>query len=181
MKPVAMSSAWPEVFAGPLWKAEMLRGELELEDIPSFIPDSNMKRLDPFDVGGNIFDFKLLVPAEHAARAREIVSAPRPEQYQARPSESLSDPRVDATTAMLEAEGRRIRWSAIVSVFAPYGLWLTWSYVPAAKKLATPPASHRWTLFASAICFLESAFALFFIAKATRFFGLEGLFNFLVP
>jgi hypothetical protein len=181
MKPVAMSRAFAEIFAGPLWKAEMLRGELELEDIPAFIPDSTMKRLDPFDVGGNVFDFKLLVPAEHAARAREIVGMPRPEQYVERPAESLSEPRVDDAMARLEAQGRRIQWSALVMAFAPYGMWLAMQYVPAAARSPQRPAGHRLTLFATTVCLVECVGLTLVISYALRSGGIESLFNLTLP
>ena len=181
MKSAAMSSAWTEVFAGPLWKAEMLSGELELEDIPSFVPDSTMKRLDPFDTGGNIFDFKLLVPAEHAARAREIVGLPRPEQYVARPAESLSEPRVDDELAKLEVRGRRIQWSALVLAFAPYGLWLALRYLPASARHAQRPAGHRLTLFASVVCLVECAALVVAVWYALRSGGIETLFHMTLP
>src|SRR5207247_945646 len=59
--PPRISERWIELDSGPLWKVEMLGEQLAQEGIAFFIPDSSLKRLDPFYVGGNIFDFRLLV------------------------------------------------------------------------------------------------------------------------
>ena len=182
MKSTAMSREWTEVFAGPSWKVDLLRSELEQADIVCFIPDSNRKRIGPFSpLGGNTFDFKLLVPVAQAAHAAEIVGVPWAEQYETRPAESLSDPRVDATIALLEQKGRRIRWSALVLAFAPYGVWLALSYVPAAAARSPRPASHRWTLFASVMCCVETALWVFAASQLLRMREFEALFHFLTP
>jgi hypothetical protein len=156
MKPVAMSSTWTEVFAGPAWKAELLKGELEEHGIPTFAPDANIQTIDPFIRVGQVFDLHVLVPHDRADEALAVIAecgadAPLP------PDATDDDtPPVDAELARLEAVGRRIRWSAIVGMFAPYGLWLAASYVPEATRQSVRPNGHQWTLFAIAMCVVET-------------------------
>jgi hypothetical protein len=156
VKPVAMSSTWTEVFAGPAWKAELLKGELEERGIPTFAPDANIQTIDPFMRVGQVFDLHVLVPHDRSAEALAVIA--ECSQDAPLPPDATDDdtPPADAELKRLEAVGRRIRWSAIVGMFAPYGLWLAASYVPAATRQTVRPGYHHWTLFAIAMCGFET-------------------------
>ena len=164
MKPVAMSSEWPEVFAGPAWKALLLQTVLEERGIPAFIPDANIQGIDPFIRTGQVFDLHVLVPRDRLDEALEVVAD----------AEHLGDVETDESAtpsdgelARLEDVGRRIHWAASYIVFAPYGLWLATSYFPAVKKLGARPRGHGYTIFTTALCafWLLMAAAVYFIVQ----------------
>jgi hypothetical protein len=69
-----VSDRFVTIHAGPLWEVQLLRGQLEEEGIPAFLPDENTKRVDPFITGGFALAVSLQVPASLEARAREVLS-----------------------------------------------------------------------------------------------------------
>jgi hypothetical protein len=104
-----------------------------------------------------VFDLHVLVPRDKSAEALAVIaecSADAPLSCDATEDDTTTP--ADPELARLEAVGRRIRWSAIVGMFAPYGLWLAVSYVPDATRRPVRPAGHHWTLFAIAMCVVET-------------------------
>lgn len=162
--PPKMSDEWIELDAGPLWRVEMLQEELANQGVDAFVPDSTLKRVDPFMATGNVFDYRLLVRAEHAGRARELL-----QELQLRPEEQVEPERVDEAMFRLERLGRRIQWCAMVTVFAPVGLWLWFRYVRAARKRTEVPRDHRWTRLAAVMCAVEIVIAIVFGVAVQRF------------
>jgi hypothetical protein len=69
-----MTTQWVDVFEGPSWKAEIIKGELESAGIRTFVPDEDAHPLYPFVTGGDAFNLRVLVPEPDAIAAREIVT-----------------------------------------------------------------------------------------------------------
>ena len=156
----AMSDDWVSVFQGAPQMAELIAGELQDNGIPAFTPDANMRALDPLDVGGAVFDARVLVARNDAQRALDIVRsnsdiASQPE---------FAVPRADPALAELEQLARRIRWCAVISWFAPYGLWLAARYFPLARESHVRTGKHGLTVAATMLAFVEIAITIGFLA-----------------
>jgi hypothetical protein len=164
--PPKMSDEWIELDAGPLWRVEMLQEELANQGVDAFVPDTNLKRVDPFAAAGNVFDYRLLVRAEHSSRARELL-----QELQLRPEEQDEPERVDEAMFRLERLGRRIQWCAMVTLFAPVGLWLWFRYVRTARDRTELPRDHRWTRLAAVMCAVEIVTGITFWVAVKLFEG----------
>lgn len=136
----ASSSRWATVFHGSMAEALVCQGLLESNGVLARILDENIKVIDPFITGGNAFDVQLQVPEPRAPEARELLD------YRPEPEEK-SEPREPAEERAFQL-GLRIRWASILSVTAPYALWLAWPYMTAVKSLGRKPRDHVWTIAA---------------------------------
>lgn len=125
---------WTTVFMGPVAQAELLRCELEAMGIPVFIPDENIRTIDPIAVGGLlVFDRAVQVPPSAVERARAVVEGldgvRQPTEAEtelpADDFESESTPAPDRAQARAEAgaRSRRILWGTL---FALVGWVVPW-------------------------------------------------------
>lgn len=131
---------WTTVLRGPMTEVIVCRGLLESNGIPTHVLDENMKVIDPFITGADVFSVQLQVADDHAAEAKEILD------YRA-PPDPDAEPR-DPAEERVRRLGLRLRWASVVTVTAPYALWLAWPYFSAAKRLGRRPAEHGWTIAA---------------------------------
>src|SRR6185436_7687325 len=72
---IAASSRWIPVFSGPVWQALGVQARLEAEGFTTFVPDTNVRTIDPFITGGDAFALDVLVPEDAVEAAREVVAA----------------------------------------------------------------------------------------------------------
>ncbi|MFN0006508.1 MAG: putative signal transducing protein [Planctomycetota bacterium] len=114
------------------------RGLLESNGIPTHVLDENMKVIDPFITGADVFSVQLQVADDRAAEAKEILDYRPPPDPEAEPGDPVEE--------RVRQLGLRIRWASVVIFTAPYALWLAWPYFSAAKRLGRRPAEHGWTI-----------------------------------
>lgn len=140
---------WTTIFMGPVAQAEMLRCELEAKGIPVFIPEENIRTIDPFMVGGLlVFDRAVQVPPSAVARAREVVDGldgaqePKeaetelPADYFEAEAEAAPTPDETRARAATAAQSRRILWTALFTMVWWFVPWqfedVIWLAVPSA-------------------------------------------------
>lgn len=134
-----MRQDWTTVFSGPMSEVLILQGLLESNGIPTFIPDHNMKVIDPFVTGANALTVHLQVPRDQVFEARRLL-AWRPESEEP-PVDPVADSGVD-----LERLGVRIRWASLMVWSVPYSLWLAGRYFRGVRRLGRKPEGHLWTV-----------------------------------
>ena len=61
------------VFVGPAWRAIAIQALLQEAGFMAFVPEQNLRTLDPFAAGGDAFSLAVQVPADSADAAREVV------------------------------------------------------------------------------------------------------------
>jgi hypothetical protein len=156
---------------GPIWKMQLLQTFLEERGVPSFLPDANLKTLDPTVTGTLSFDARLEVPEERLAEARAALEQAEAELAELR-SASLDEqalagtieegaPAVEAFAERerllepgtaehedLEALGLRLRWAALLPWTHPFALLYTWRYFRALARGVPVPRGHGLNLAA---------------------------------
>jgi len=93
-------------FSAVLAMEALLRGE----GFHPFIPDRNIKTIDPFITGGGVFQVTLAVPESEAQKALACLEESRANAPVAGGGESA--PEIDR--AAVEALGRRLRWGFVL-------------------------------------------------------------------
>jgi hypothetical protein len=151
------------VFSGPMSEVLILQGLLESNGIPTFIPDENMKVIDPFATGANALTVHLQVPRDQALEAKRLL-AWRPEPSE-RPVERAAE-----SGAELERLGTRIRWASLMVWSVPYSLCLSWRYFRGVRRLGRKPASHFWTVASLAFGLLSLSGLLVVLVGAASHF-----------
>jgi hypothetical protein len=136
-----MKNRWTTVFAGPMWEVIPLQSELEARGFLTYVPDSNLKEIDPFVTGANSLVVRLQVPSDVAENALQIIE---PEAEEA--------PQPTATPAgvrdHLDRVARRIRWGALLYVTAPLAFYMSFEYFDAVKRCGVRPSGHGYTVAA---------------------------------
>lgn len=153
----AQSSEWLEVFRGAPSMASLVQARLSEEGIRTFLPDANLRLLDPFATGGNVFELRVLVDRTQLARAREILESDTldtPPEL-ATSAEDFVDPEVRE----VERLGERIVGGAALFYLAPLALAYAFRYFPRARRLPTRPRRHGIVVAATLLAVLEVAAA----------------------
>lgn len=175
---------------GPIWKMQLLQTFLEERGVPSFLPDSNLKTLDPTITGTLAFDARLEVPAERVVEARaalqeaeaELAELQRASRQQATlqaEGEVAAEPAPDAPPSSadfadarrllarpeaavedLEELGRRLRWAVLLLVTQPFAVLYGWRYLRALARGAPRPRGHAFNV-ASLVVLVGSWIVLF--------------------
>jgi len=134
------------VHAGPLWEVQLLQGLLEEEGIQAFIPDESTKRVDPFITGANPLATNLVVARADAERAAALIERHREVAHQ---RDRQAPPHHAPTeTERLATLGARIRWSCVLVVTAPFGVWWGIEYLARLRAGAARPREHGKTIAA---------------------------------
>ena len=133
---------WTTVFSGSMTEVLVCQGLLESNGVPAQILDQHLKIIDPFITGSDAFNVHLQVTENRAAEAREILDYRPPPDGEAVPR----DPAAERVRQL----SLRIRWASIVSLTAPFALWLAWPYFAAVRDLGRRPPEHGWTIAALA-------------------------------
>ncbi len=169
------------IFRGSMPEVLTLQAALAAKGIESFIPDYNMKTIDPFITGRNVFEVSLQVPAVKAAEAEAEIRSLREGAEERRQEERaggcFEEPIEESREASdvrqeVEATGRRIRWASVSVITAPVGILWGVKYLVEARPLSPWPSYDRLTRFCLAICFLEclsmAAFMVWGIGQVLR-------------
>ena len=143
-----------------------MRSRLEQAGIPCHSPAETMKMLDPFETGGMIFDYEVLVPQSALALARgqladaSVEAEPRADEQEL-PADFFEADSVDPIQQVDVARARelsqRIRWGAISWVGAPVSLWSFPAYREVVKRLEAPPPQHVATICAFGLALAQVA------------------------
>jgi hypothetical protein len=150
---VRMSQRWITVYNGPMWQVLALEGKLEAEGFTTFVPDRNIKTIDPFITGAGALTIDLMVPQDSAEAARTVLA--RHGGSEALPDEDAAAPEVELPKAeQLRRLGVRIRWCTLLLLTAPYGLYLAFYYVRAVKRLHIRPTTFALDVAAIVACAL---------------------------
>ena len=143
------------VFEGARWEAQLLQGRLGEDDIPAYLPDANVKRVDPFITGANPLAVKLQVPASALAHATTVI-----DDYleKTRPDPAASPP--DDEEASRRA-GMHFRWAVAFTVLVPFllpvGVWYGVRYLRTARRLGKRPPGLRTMLAATLLVLATGA------------------------
>lgn len=134
------------IFSGSPPQVMVVRALLESHGIESFVPDENIKIVDPFITGANPLEMALVCPADQAAEARRIIEETR----DAAPAETPAEERPED----LERLGARVRWAAVTVVTIPIGALHGIRYLSRSRGEPGRPAHHGLTVLAAAFCIL---------------------------
>lgn len=138
------------VHTGPIWEMQLLQGRLEIDGIPSYIPDANIEQLDPFLAGAGAFAVRLQVPVRDTQQAAELVVEYIAATRERRPGRDEGDGE-DAEArqlARLTKLGIRVRWTAVAAITTPIAIVLGLRYLLGVRRSALRPHGHRLTVFA---------------------------------
>ncbi|MCA8961559.1 MAG: DUF2007 domain-containing protein [Planctomycetes bacterium] len=173
------ATEWTVIRTGPIAEVTVLQAVLESEGIPTFVPDQNMKVIDPFITGINAFDVRLMVPRCDAERAVERLrdpseTSPEAMEYEEWPdawgeepddaADGESSPEGESSRLRdLEARGRRIRWASIALVSSPIALAMAPVYLLETRQLSTRPRGHAYTIAAIIAAAVFTGFELWIL------------------
>lgn len=150
----ALSEQWVQVYCGPMAMAQMLCEVLSSRGIPAFVPNRNLVHNDMSSVGGNVLDARVLVAREEHEAANAIVARETARELDAAGVAALAAEESDAERAV-QRIGRRVAYSVVIPLFAPFGLWQAWHYFRAARALPRAPRSHGLVIAATGFAALE--------------------------
>lgn len=145
METVLLGS-WAEVL--------VLQAALEDQGIQTFIPNQNIKTIDPYITGMNALDVRLQVPRLQFPLAAEALTRLREEKQEGHDPELLFP---------VEALGRRVRWATLI--LPPVGLVFGILYLLKTRPMQTKPIHHGRTLAAVWICLGLTAFGCYILGK----------------
>ena len=152
------------LFTGTIAEVLPLDPALKNRGFHPFIADMNIKTIDPFVTGGNIFNVRLQIPAGEAEEAYAALQEIRsePGSPTAEPVDGMEPvEETDADVTALEALGKRLRWGLVLLVMvggvffifpAPgiiallFYLFFGVRYLLRAQKSATVPVNHGLTV-----------------------------------
>lgn len=147
----SQSDEWPEVYRGAPAMALMVRDRLESEGLQAFVPDQNLRIIEPFLTGGNAFELRVLVAGAHVEHAKRLLAADAREMQLAGPDGDELDPR----TREVQRVGERIVNAAALGYMAPVALWNAPRYFASSKGLETPPRGRKLVVAATALAACE--------------------------
>ncbi len=144
-----MSNRWITIYTAPIYQLAGIQGQLEEAGIQTFVPDSNLKLIDPFILGGgNALDAELMVP-EIAQEPAELIIASYLDDIGKENSYNEDPESVWESVEMrdLDRMGRRTRWATVMG-FLPISIYWGCRYLSRTRLLTEKPARHNWTWFA---------------------------------
>jgi len=167
---------------GPIWRMQLLQTLLEERGVPSFLPDANLKTIDPAITGLLAFDARLEVPVARLEEARavlreaaeeleELSQVPPAQGAPASAAEGAPEPAdfgearrlvppAEAGREDLEALGRRLRWAVLLIVTQPFAVLYAWRYFRGLARGLPRPRGHRYNLAALVLMLAAWAIAL---------------------
>src|SRR5512144_2119573 len=97
------------VHVGPLPEVLVLQAALGAEGFDTYIPDANMKAIDPFITGGNIFFATLQARASESAAVSEAIARLNPKAKERSENGGIAEaPPFGRRYEVVEALGRRL-------------------------------------------------------------------------
>ncbi len=126
---------------------------LQSEGLRTFVPDQNVRILEPWKTGGNVFELRVLVAREDFERARELLEldgAAANEELRV-PPEDVPDPRL--VRARRLGEGLII--AAALVCTAPIALFIAPRYFGLVKQVGVAPRRYRVVQVATALAAFE--------------------------
>ncbi len=176
---------------GPIWRMELLQALLAERGVPSFVPDSHLKLIDPFLTASQALDARLEVGEEYLERARVAVVEAREEVATMRAkvkaeredeqahsaldteptlNDDQTKPPVEAlfesppiVSNGLERLGVRLRWALNHVWLHPFALVYGARYLTLSMRGATGPKDHHRNL-SSIVALMALRMALAFVA-----------------
>jgi hypothetical protein len=162
----ALSRDWIEIYSGSPAMALLLRDRLEDAGVRTFVPDENLRYLDPFATGGRSLDLRVLVAHGQEERAREILIE---EQQAASELTVPADDQVAPVAREVARIGDRIVYATALVALAPAALWMAPRYFALARRLPAPPRRRVAVIAAVLIAAFEIAgFAALAASAASR-------------
>lgn len=150
----ALTDDWSEVYSGSPAIALLLRDRLEDTGVRTYVPDENLRFLDPFSTGGRALDLRVLVARDQVEQAREILL-----EEKETAAELAIEPqdRIDPLAREVARLGERIICATALALLAPAALWMAPRYFALARRLPTPPRRRVAVIVAVLIAALETA------------------------
>lgn len=140
------------IWSGPLNEALILQAALAVRGFRTFIDDENLRRIDPFTLGGYAFHVQLQALASAAPHAAAKIAEIRAESA----LEAAPEAAAEAALARVQALRRRIMWSCLGGISAPIGVALGLRYLAEPRPPEASPRQHRLAVAAIFIAVLES-------------------------
>lgn len=178
-----MSKDWTIAFTGSIAEANMVQAELEAAGIPAFMPDANMRTMDPFLLGGGDFlDATVCVPRSAAERAQEVIAeattktrTPADFAFEGDPGEAAVEPdeiapnEADAALASrVRKLAQRIRFGSISIIGVPFALAALPEYFRGVRAIGQRPPGHGLTLAAGVFALAQVAVLALMIWSAAN-------------
>jgi hypothetical protein len=150
---IAASQRWVPVFSGPVWQALGVQARLEAGGFLTFVPDTNLRTIDPYMTGGDVFALEVLVPEDAVGAAREVVAAEttltaEQEQYR---SEKLHES---------DAPLRMAWWTIFLP---PVGFALGLLYLWRVHATGIKPSGHVFNVVTIAVALLMTIAGVFML------------------
>ncbi len=153
----SLSSRFVSVFEGRPSEVYVVQATLEAQGFHTFAADETIKTIDPFITGVGMLRRTLQVPSQQVEAARSYLAkleASRKEAPGARVAQNHEP--------TLERLGRRLRWGALASLFAPIVPRLEWlaialfgvfylRYFLSTVTVQPKPRAHRATLVSGVV------------------------------
>jgi hypothetical protein len=138
-----VTTEWVTVYSGSRSAALVVQTALEARGIPTYLPDEQMKVIDPFITGSNPFDVRLQVPSDLVREAREVLPPPRAPSVRAVELRDADEARADDVRRLAQ----RLAWCLVFPIFGwLFGVALGFRYLRAAAALPERPVRHCTTL-----------------------------------
>ena len=148
------------VYSGPIGVAHTLRATLESAGFLVFIPDENMKLLDPFVTGANCLEVSVQVPATDVDAVREHLASAKVEDVPEEPEPEPDTESQDGDVQLARDVRRvvlRMKWAIAFQLlffdFLPIPLLLVPRYVRLVGRMDELPPEHpaACTMFVSSL------------------------------
>jgi hypothetical protein len=172
-KAPATADRWATVVTGSLGVALESQALLEHEGLATYVPDYNLKKIDPFITGSNSPSLRLQVPGSDVARINEILRRVGPldrnGDHPAAEGEGPDDPETGAhaltgtapeevrARQALQALGWRTCAASLFGFTIPFAWYWAMSYAYLVRAHGVRPPNHGWVL---AACFVSVALAV---------------------
>ena len=163
---------WVTVFQGSPGAALAAQAALQSAGIPTYLPDYNLKLLDPFITGGNALAVSVQVPSDAEAAAADIVAesaAVGPadsERGDATARETEPSSALAASAEGLRALGQRVIFASLAVITAPIAFFWAVRYLRETRRLGVRPENHGWVLAATAFAALACVGEALLVAQA---------------
>ncbi len=161
---------WVTILSGPPALIVTRQAELEASGFETFVPNLNLRFIDPTITGGDIFSLDLQVISDRARDALELFEASA--ALVASPSlpAEITDAADDEPVALVEARtiGRRIAFASMCLFTVPMAWYWAPQYFALVKDAGRRPSSYGFV-----VVLLIAASCIFVLGLARVFFELS--------
>jgi hypothetical protein len=141
------AAEWVTVYSGSRSAVLVLQVSLHARGIPTFVPDEQLKVIDPFITGANPFDVALQVPPRLAAEAQQLIRSGRQRAADLADGAAIREPlegTLEHEQEQVRRLGERLCWCLAFPIFGwAVGAFLGFGYLRRARALPERPPRYR--------------------------------------